>query len=231
MLVAPIIGWVAMPLMARALSRGNEEYVRLRCRILELVLIIAIPTSLAIGLGADVWIRIISGPRFDQAVLALRILSPVFVLIYVSIISAISLILEGRAWTVTIISMVGMVVNPLLNLALIRPALEFFGPGGAGAGAAMVQFATETTVAGVMFAIIGRKAFDARTGRMLWRTLIAVVLVIGLDRVVASNTGLHGFVRLVIDGLAYGTLVVLFRAVDVRETYRFAKAAFKKQEV
>lgn len=231
MLVAPIIGWVAMPLLSRALSRGREEYERLRCRILELVLIIAIPTSLAIGLGADVWLRIISGPRFDEAALALRILSPIFVLIYVSIISAISLILEGRAWTVTIISMVGMVVNPLLNLVLIRPALGFFGPGGAGAGAAGVQFVTECTVAVVMFAIIGKKAFDARTGRMLVRTLAAVALVVGLDRLIATTTQLHGFLRLVLDGAAYAALVVGLRAVDVKETLRFAKAAFKKQEV
>lgn len=231
MLVAPIIGWVAMPLLSRALARGREEYERLRCRILELVLIVAIPTSLAIGLGADVWLRIISGPRFDEAALALRILSPIFVLIYVSIISAISLILEGRAWTVTIISMVGMVVNPLLNLAVIRPALELFGPGGAGAGAAGVQFLTEGTVAVVMFTIIGRRAFDARTVRMLWRTLVAVALVIGLDRLVATSTSLHGFLRLVLDGAAYAALVVALRAVDVQETFRFAKAAFKKQEV
>lgn len=231
MLIAPIIGWVAMPLMSRALSRGREEYERLRCRILELVLIIAIPTSLAIGLGADVWIAIISGPRFSEAALALRILSPVFVLIYVSMISAISLILEGRAWTVTTISFIGMVVNPLLNLMLIRPALGHFGPGGAGAGAAGVQFVTEATVSVVMFAIVGKKAFDARVVRMLVRTAAAVALVVGLDRLISTQTTLHGFLRLCVDGAVYFGLVVAFRAIDVKETYRFAKAAFKKQEV
>jgi O-antigen/teichoic acid export membrane protein len=231
MLVVPIIGWVAMPLLARALARGREEYEQLRCRILELVLIAAIPTSLAVGLGADVWIRIISGPRFDQAALALRILSPLFVCIYVSIISAISLNLEGRAWTVTLISFCGMVLNPLLNLVAIKPALAYFGPGGAGAGAAMVQFATETTVATIMFTLIGRKAFDRRVLNMLWRTAVVVAAVIGLDRFLAHNLPLPGIVRLVIDGLAYGAGVIGLRAIDVRETYTFAKAAFRKQEV
>lgn len=231
MLVAPIIGWVAMPLLSRALARGREEYERLRCRILELVLIAAIPTSLAVGLGADVWIDVISGPRFAPAALALRILSPLFVFIYVSIISAVSLTFEGRAWTVTAISLIGMVLNPLLNLVLIRPALDYFGPGGAGAGAAMVQFVTETTVAMVMFSIIGRKAFDKRSLNMLWRTLVAVGLVIGLDRVLATHTPLPGFLRLVVDGAAYFGLIVGFRAIDVRETLAFARAAFRKQEV
>jgi O-antigen/teichoic acid export membrane protein len=231
MLVAPIIGWVAMPLLSRALSRGREEYERLRCRILELVLIIAIPTSLAIGLGADVWLAIISGPRFAEASLALRILSPLFVLIYVSIISAISLILEGRAWTVTLISFTGMIINPLLNLVVISRALEYFGPGGAGAGAAMVQFLTETTVSVVMFAIIGKKAFDRRTLNMVLRTTLVVAGVVALDRFLFQRTGLPGIVRILIDGAAYAGGVVLIRAVDVKETYQFAKAAFRKQEV
>ena len=71
---------------------------------------LAIPTSLALAVGADLWIWLIFGQVFGPAAPALRILAPMFVLTYV---------LLDRGWTAIIISLCGLAVTPLLNPAQI----------------------------------------------------------------------------------------------------------------
>lgn len=226
MMIAPVIGWVVMPLFSRALARSEAEYTQVLRRSLEMILIIALPTSLAIGVGADVWIALLFGEAFTPATLALRILAPIYTWIYVSMISNISLNLNDKAWTATAVSLGGMVVNPVLNFLLIPPILRAFPVAGAGGAAcAIAQFITEALVAVVMMVIVGRRAFDRRTVVMLGKTLVVCGLVLCIDRLVAWV----GPARLLIDAVAYCVLIVLFRAIHLQETFDFALAAFRRR--
>ncbi len=231
MMIAPIMGWVVMPLFARALSRSQDEFFSVVRRSTELILQASIPISLALFLGAETWIRLLSGPEFGPAAAALRLLAPIYTVIYVSMVSAIALNLLNRAWTVTLISLIGMLVNPVLNLLLIQPAMNWWGPGGGGVGCASVQFITESLVALVMFGVIGRRAFDRRTLLMLSRTAVVCGLVwAGHHYVWAGVEGMFGFVRMVIDGVVYVALAVSLKAVNVRELRDFAVNAFRAKQ-
>ncbi len=238
MLVTPLVIGVLMPLLARAKDKSPDEYAVLVRRSLELILIIAIPMSLALGVGAPTWLTMMFGSAYAPAGLSLRLLSPIYVFIYVSIISAIVLQLEDRAWTLATISLVGLVVNLVANLLVIGPALDWLGPSGGGAGAASVQILTELGVSATMLVLMGRRAFDKRSVNMVARTAVVCVLVIALDLLLKRQgwfltwtrfAWLPGFCRLVVDGLAYAALVLLFKAVNPKEIVAFLKDALRKK--
>ncbi len=225
--VSPIIGWVLLPLFAKARARSDEEYTQVMRRSLELVLVIAFPTSLFIGLGAEELLHLFNGSA-NVPPGSLRILASIFVLTYIAMLSANALILTGRAWAQAGISMLGLVVNPLLNWLLIERCLKAFGEGGAGIGAAWSQLGTEVVVTTAMTLLVGRRAFDRRSLVMIAKTLAVVGVVIALD------WWLHGHQwpsvpRLALDVAAYLVLVVALRAVHVKETVDFARAAFKRK--
>ncbi len=106
-----------MPTFARAAARSREElFERMRSATL-LVLNVVIPVSLFISVGADLWVRILFGAAFAPAAMAVRILATTFVLMYVGMIYAITLMMLERAWTLTVIAFGGLVVNVAINLS------------------------------------------------------------------------------------------------------------------
>ncbi|MHB8874450.1 MAG: flippase [Myxococcaceae bacterium] len=226
MLVAPMFGWVLMPLFARAAARSETEYFHLVRRTLELVFTVAIPMSLAIWVGADIWIHLLLGPKFAGAALSLRILAPLFLLSYVAIISAISLNLRDRPWTVTLISVGGLLANPVFIYLFLGPSRRFFGEAGAGAGCAIAQVCTEALVTLAMVAVVGSRAFDRRMAVMLVKTFGVAAVIILLDRAL-TGAG-WGWGRLALEAALYVAAAVAIGAVRPVEMVRFARAAFSE---
>jgi O-antigen/teichoic acid export membrane protein len=227
-MVTPIIGWVLLPLFARARARSDEEYTLVMRRSLELVLVIAFPTSLFMSLGAKEWVTLLYGPAYAPAATSLRILGCIFVLTYVAIVSANALILTGRAWAQAAISMCGLFVNPLLNWLLIARCQARYGDGGAGVGAAYAQIGTELVVTALMTGFVGRRAFDRRSTLMIVKTFGACAATWALDAWLQPQV--HGAVRLAADALLYLVLIFALRAVHLRETLEFARAAFARKK-
>lgn len=228
LMVTPMIGWVLMPLFARARARSDEEYTQVMRRSLELVLVIAFPTSLFMALGAGEWVVLLYGAAYAQAAISLKILASIFVLTYVAILSANALILTGRAWAQAAISISGLVVNPLLNWFFIPRAMARIGEGGAGVGAALSQLGTEIVVTSLMTALVGTRAFDRRSVLVIGKTLGVCVAVSLFDRWLEGR--LPGLVRIAVDAVVYTGLVVAVRAVRVHETLSFARAAFARKQ-
>jgi O-antigen/teichoic acid export membrane protein len=230
MLLIPLLGGVMMPLLARAREKDPDEYNRLIKRSLELILTVAIPISLALGIGADVAIKLLFGEAYMPATLSLRLLSPIYFFIYVSIISAVVLTLENRAWTLTVISAVGLVVNLIANLLIIGPALAHYGRSAGGAACALVQILTEASVATTMIVMMGRRSFDARTIKMLLKTAVICIGVVWFDLLIRHRAPqLHGTLRMSLDGVVYAAGVILTGAVNPGEMLAFAKQAFRRK--
>lgn len=253
LLLAPMVGWVLMPLYARARARSEDEYRTVLRRSLELVLAFGFPTSLMMALGADLWIVLLYGERFAPAALSLWILAPNFILTYVAMLSMNSLILTGQGWSQAFISMAGLAVNVLCNAVVIPWGHHHLGPGGAGVGAAVGQVLTEIFVTALLLRFVGARAFDRRLLVVVAKTLLVCAAVVAVDRVLAGALEplaavpapvpgassavregavralawgpglLSALLRLVLDGLAYVLLIVASGAVNVRETLAFAR--------
>jgi O-antigen/teichoic acid export membrane protein len=225
MLVAPLIGWVLMPLLSRAAARSPEELTEMLRRSLEGVLSLAIPVSLFMGLGADVWIRIAFGARFAASAPSLAILSPMFILTYLAMLEATYLNLRGRGWAVTGVSILGMCVNPLANVLLVPYCLRTFGEGGAGIGASIAMIVTELVSILAFYMYIGPLAFDRRNVKIIGLQLGAAVLVLPVH----TALGFIGPARLVVDVLLYALLVVATGAVHPRDVVGVVRAALRNR--
>lgn len=225
MLIAPVIGWVLLPLYARARARSEQEYLRVLRRSLELVLVIAFPTTLFMALGADTWVALLYGGEYAPAATSLRILSPLFLLTYVAIVSANALIMSDRAWTMALVSLAGLALNPLLNWAFIPRAMAAFAVGGGGVGAACAQLGTELFVTALMVWLFGRQAFDRRTLATLAKLTAISALTVALDRALAPL----GWPRLGLEVAVFCALVLATRALDLREAAAFVRAARRPQ--
>jgi O-antigen/teichoic acid export membrane protein len=228
LLVVPVIGWVLMPLYARALHRSEDEMLRAVARSVELILVVAIPASLGIVLGADLWVRLVFGKAFAPAALSLQIMSPVFVLTYVATVSGLSLNLMGRGWTVTRVCILGVLLTPTVAWFAIPLGARHLGgalhEGGAGAGAALSNLTNEIIVTIVMAAVLRFRVFDRRSLDVLGRTLVVCALVVGLHVTLARL----GHLRLLVDAVAYVALAFALRAVRWREMVDFARLAWKR---
>lgn len=222
LLVTPLISWVLMPVFARGAVRSRQDLFAHVRQASGLILAVAIPVSLFVSVGADLWLQLFFGHAYAPAALALRILAASSVVIYVAIVFALTLIMLEHAWTVTLISVAGLVVNIVLNVLLIRRSMALFGEGGGGVGCAIAAAGTHVFAAVAMMAFVGREAFDSRLIRMVAKSLAACALVVGVDRLTASL----GWARMVADGVVYLAVVVATGALRVRETWRLVTAAF-----
>ena len=212
MLMAPLMGWVLTPQIARA-APNPEEFRALMRRSLEWTLAVAVPLGLALGLGADVIMHVVYGSRFDPAIGAMRALSPMFVAVYVSMLCSLGLMMTGRAWTVTKVTVLSFVVNGTLNYLLLRRALVAFGEGGAGIGAASIWVGTELLVAGIYVWLLGREVLDRRNVVAFGKSLVVSACVIAVH--VASAR--LGNARLALDAVVYVVLVLGSGAVPISE--------------
>ena len=221
MLVSPLIGWVLLPLSSRAAARSLEELRTVSRRAMELVLIASLPLTLFMYLAAEVTVRTLFGAPFAPAVLSMRIQAPVFVLVYVAIVSSSLLVRMERGWALTWISVGGMILSPLLNLVLIPMGLRHIGRGGAGAGAATALVISEFATVVAMTALLRGLAFDRRGVTAVAKTVVVCLAVIVLDRLLMPL----GPARLVLDGAAYLAAVVVWGALDVRGLIAFVRNA------
>ncbi len=215
MLLSPLVSWVLMPLLTRAKERSEEEFFATLRRATEAVLIGAIPAAMLLAVGADIWIHLAFGAAYGPAVTSLQVLAPSFVLTYAAVLLSTALLLFGRSWTVMLVSLGSLALQPALILLVVPFAAKRFGVGGAGIGSAAVfSFLELFSVVGFWW-YLGRRAVDRRCLLAVGKSLAAFAVVAVVDR------WLHalGFARLVIDAAIYALLVFASGAVryeDVR---------------
>jgi O-antigen/teichoic acid export membrane protein len=213
LLLTPVISWVLLPLSSHAAARSTAELGELMRRALEMVLQLAIPTVLFLALFADTITLILFGPEFAPTAISMRVLSSMFVLTYITSVSASFLVRLDKGWLVTRSNLWGLLANVVLNLVLIPLVGPWFGRGGAGLAAAVAAMASEALVVGLMFLALRGENFDARSLRSLSRTLLGAALLVGLH-VLLEKLGLAWPWRLVVELAAYPLLVMRLGAVD-----------------
>jgi O-antigen/teichoic acid export membrane protein len=154
---------VITPLLTRALGRSEDEFFQILRRATEAVLICIVPITMMIGLGAPFWMRISVGKDFLAGAGALAQLAPSFVFTYVAVLFATALIILKRSWSVTVISLTRLALQPLLMwivIPLTQAKLQT--DGAAGVGDAFVFSLLEFFVACAFMVTLGRRALDKR---------------------------------------------------------------------
>jgi len=227
MMLAPLFTWVMLPLFARVQNRSDEEFYGILRRAIQGFLVVAVPITLFLALGADLWIRLAFSHRFAPAATSLRFLAPSFVGTYLAMLLSVALITVRRSWQLTWISVTGMLFQPLLAIILV-PRLSGLGTGWAGAGSALGVSGAELLVSLLLLRVIGTKAIDRRCIVAFVKSLVVAALV------VVAHLALYsiGYLRLVVDLLLYcilGLTLGAFRVSDVRGAVAAVLAARHKR--
>ncbi|HEX4340367.1 MAG TPA: hypothetical protein VH062_30875 [Polyangiaceae bacterium] len=230
MLLHPLLVWVVMPMLSRAQARSEEESTTIVRRSIEGLLIVIGPATTFISAGSDVFVRLAFGLKYAPATLGLSILSLVFIMTYMNIMLASALIVAGRSWAVTSISVMSIFILGIFMLLFVPAGRHFFGVGGECAGAAIAVIACEFVVNVVMATRFKESPLDSRNLAVIIKTVCISACVL------VTNHFIHGLgpARLIIDmaiyvGLAWITRLVnpadIARVVQIVKQQRAAKAA------
>jgi O-antigen/teichoic acid export membrane protein len=225
LLVSPLVSWVLSPLMSRAAARSEHDMFVILRQSLRAILMLVIPLALLLGLGADVWARLVFGEAFAPAALCLRIMAPSFVFTYVAMTAAMSLTLQNRSWTLTLISLGGLVIDPIFDVLFVPRGARWLGPSGAAAGAAAALVLAELLVAVTLVLALGKRAFDRPTAASLGKAIFACAVVIGADLLIVGR----GPLRLAIDLGLYVVLVFSLGAVRPHELVRLVESLARRR--
>jgi O-antigen/teichoic acid export membrane protein len=219
LLLAPVLSAVLTPLYARSRSRSQEELLSVLRRALEGVVSVTAPVALFLGLGAELWVRIAFGSAYAPAASSLRMLAPLFVLIYVSMLLASRLVVEGRGWALTTVALVGVAVNAVAGLTLAPLFAGWFGAGGAGSGMALAGVLKEAVVVACLLVALGSGTIDGQRWSLIGRTAIAAAATAALHVALAPL----GHWRLLADAAAYAALAVALGAIRPRMLLSLAR--------
>jgi O-antigen/teichoic acid export membrane protein len=213
LLLAPLEGWVITPLLTRAIRRNEEEFFAILRRAIEGVLVIAIPATMLISFGAKLWMRLATGKQYLPGAASLAQLAPSFVFTYAAVLLATALIIQKRAWTVTIISLSRVALQPVLMWLVVPWAAARYGEGGAGKGDAFVFTFLEFYVTAMFFLFLGRRAFDVRSVSVLLKSAAAMVVSLLAHRALAQ----YGDIRLLADAVTYAAVILGTRGVRIAD--------------
>ncbi|WP_240359753.1 exopolysaccharide biosynthesis flippase [Pyxidicoccus trucidator] len=222
----PVYTWVLMPLASRAAARSEEELTRLTRRALEGTLVVTVPLMMLIVLGAPLWVGLMGG-EFGASTLPLRLMSPLFVLAFITMTAGLWLTMTNREWWVTITSVVGsLLLIPALNVLLIPLMHSALGPGGGASGTALSILLMEVCVTISLFARMGRAAFDARLLALAGKTAAVCLAIAALDVTVFAP--LNPWVRLGIEAVLYVVGVLATGAVRPGEVLQVVRVARRR---
>ncbi len=222
-LLSPIMSGVLIPMMSRAKARNEDDFYRILRRGFEAVIVVSLPLTLLLGLGAEYWIHIAIKDQFLPAAGSLRWLAPTFVFAYANVLLWLALMIMGRAWTITVVSIAGLVLLPLL-IVMAVPLFAGLGPGGAGMGVAIALSARELVIVLVFLAVLRSKALDRRGLRAALKSFAICIAVALADHVLGR--ALPPPARLAADAALYAVLAVLLRVIapeDVRSVLALIK--------
>lgn len=215
MLLAPLEAWVITPLLTRAVKRSENEFFAILRRAIEGILIVAVPATMMISLGSDFWMRLACGPKYQPGAPSLAQLAPSFVFTYAAVLLATALIILGRSWTVTVISLVRLALQPLLMWIVVPYGFHHWGQGGAGMADALVFTVLELFAAAMFLGALGRRALDARLLGAVFKSALSFGAAYGVHRLLER----FGPWRLIADGLVYTAVILGTKGValgDIR---------------
>jgi O-antigen/teichoic acid export membrane protein len=225
MVVAPVLGWVLVPLLSRAVQRGPEEAGAIVRRAIETCVVLGAPLSIIAFIAAD---ELMAPPfyteAFAPAALVLRIMAPTYLLTYLNVVCANCLAAIGRGWTVTALSLTTLLLTPVLDFFLIPLGLHHLGPAGGAAACSAAVVTVELLTTGLMLWQLGGLAFDARLRSVVLRTALTAVSVVALDQLLRAQH-LAAWPRVGLGALAYVALALLTRSVRVSDAVAFVRLA------
>ena len=221
------VGVVLMPRLSFYIGQGEmKKTAELVKTAYNYIFMLSVPATVGLFMLSDDIILLFSGSKFVMASRAMRIMTPIVILIpFSAMTNQQTLIPMGKEKLILISTCVGAVTNFTLNSVLI--------PRYAQNGAAVGTVLAETAVA-VVCLINVRKYFDIRAiFRTIWQYFIAA-LPIPLIVVLVSRWKLQYIIGMVLEitisAAAYFVILMLLRNPYIREAVTAIQGRFAKRK-
>jgi O-antigen/teichoic acid export membrane protein len=217
MLMHPLLVWVVMPMLSRTRARSEAEMMSVLRRAIQALIIVVTPAITLISAGSELFLRLLKDKgEYVPAALGLSILSLVFLMFYLSILMGNALVISGKSWSVTLISLSAVVLMALFMLIFVPLGRRLFHTGGECAGAAIAVVANEAYVVLAMLSRFNTSPFDRRNIGVLLRSGAVAAVVLLANHVLLR----YGFLRLLADAALYLLLALSVRLVRLQDIRR-----------
>jgi O-antigen/teichoic acid export membrane protein len=216
MLLSPLLFWVVMPMLSRAHARSKDEMMSIIRRAVDGLVIMIAPLTIFISVASDVLVKVVFGEKYAPAATGLSILSLVFAVTYINMMLSCALVVSGKSWSVTVISLGAIVTMGGFMLVFIPLGRALFHVGGECAGAAMAVIGSEIGVVIALLSRFGRFPLDKRNIEVCGKTIGLGIVILVADRLLRGI----GTVRLAVDAVLYAALALGLGVVKIDEIKR-----------
>ena len=165
------VGTAWLPHFVRGFEEGDGKLKDAARQPIELVLLLSLPIAALTVVEADPVIHLLYGADYAESVPVMAILGLCIPAMYMNIMLSQVLIAMNRQASWTWVMGVTTIINPLFNLALIPLTQNRYGNGAIGAAISLLL--TEIVVVAAGIWLIGRRVFDAGSGRRAALGLVA----------------------------------------------------------
>lgn len=212
LMFAPVILSTAfLPALVKAFKEGTDRLWRAARGPLEMTIVLSLPVGAGIALVARHLITLLYGRSFSQSVPVLVILGMCVPAMYLNIMVNQVLIAANRQAFWTKVMALATVVNPILNLFLIRYFQDHWWNGAIGAALALLL--TEMLIAGIGILVV-RRAFTPSSFLRLARAGAAAAGMSGCV-LLAARFGLAA--EVLAGAIAFPLLAIVLRVLTREE--------------
>jgi O-antigen/teichoic acid export membrane protein len=173
-----IVASATLPLLSRLGVDAAGDFLRVGRQTLTFLLVSAVPLTIGLATFGGYLITTIYGPGYQASIPVLVALSFCIPPIFLNIQANQTLVAQDQQWRWTIVMVLGCVINPALNFALI-PFAEHNWHNGA-LGAAVAFLVSEVLMTGYAIVVLRRMLFHTTVIRALLGCLIAGLAQIAL---------------------------------------------------
>lgn len=210
--IAVSVATAFFPALSAEGAAASDSFANMANRAIGVVLLVAIPASIGIGLIADDFIGLLYGSEFEQSVPLMRLLALQIPIISLDIVLGTVVVAADRQRQWIIFSAMAAIFNPLTNLIAIPYTMDRFDNGAI--GAAFTTVVTEMILMLGALLIRPKGVFDRATRRLVLRIVLAGTTMFPAVLLVGSATL---FVQIAVGTTVYVVSSLALKTISIAE--------------
>lgn len=218
--VAVIVSTAWLPRLVGAFKEGPDRLREVARAPIELVLVLSLPIAAATAVAARPMVQLLYGDAYANAAPVMVVLAGCIPLMYLNIMLSQVLVAANRQIVWTGVMAGATIVNPVLNVFLIRTTEASYGNGAI--GAALSLLLTELLIVVVGFALVGRNVLDRRA---VGRCAVAAAASGAMWGAATATRGLGTMASFAAGGITFVVLAWALRLVTPEEAAAVRRGA------
>jgi len=167
--LVPVFQNAVTPVLSKAYAANDGSFGIQVKTYLHNLMICALPLAMALILFGDIGASILNGPQFKPSERIVAFLTPVLLMMYLNTFLGGCLYLASSGQRLSLVFIVGGLINIGLDWILIPIGIAHFGEGGAGLAISLATFLCEIYVFFAMLLLLPEKIMS---WRLLWNCVV-----------------------------------------------------------